>query len=240
MSKPFTKLAVAIAAGAYLFGASPADAAMQLNSNGTVTVSGSSGGSVVLNLDGNSEGSSVAGLSSSLTLQFLGAANNVYTFSYTLQNTSSAPTLTSRLNAFAFDTNPNVVTNGATVLSGGVLTNVTQNSNMPNGVGNVEICLTANNCSGGRNGGLNIGQSTTGSFSLDFGNAVFADLVLSNFAVRYQNLSGPPSSGSGTGQVIIAAVPEPGTWAMMLLGFGAIGLGMRRLRSANKGLPQIA
>jgi choice-of-anchor C domain-containing protein len=30
---------------------------------------------------------------------------------------------------------------------------------------------------------------------------------------------------------LAAAVPEPATWAMMLLGFGAIGLGMRRRRS---------
>ncbi len=29
------------------------------------------------------------------------------------------------------------------------------------------------------------------------------------------------------------AVPEPGTWAMMLLGFGAIGFGMRRRKSAE-------
>lgn len=32
-----------------------------------------------------------------------------------------------------------------------------------------------------------------------------------------------------TGTIIAqSAVPEPGTWAMMLMGFGAIGLGMRR------------
>ena len=30
----------------------------------------------------------------------------------------------------------------------------------------------------------------------------------------------------------IGAVPEPGTWAMMLLGFGAIGFSMRRRRKA--------
>lgn len=30
----------------------------------------------------------------------------------------------------------------------------------------------------------------------------------------------------------VAAVPEPGTWAMMLLGFGAIGAGLRRRRTA--------
>ena len=31
----------------------------------------------------------------------------------------------------------------------------------------------------------------------------------------------------------MGAVPEPGTWAMMLLGFGAIGFGMRRRKSAD-------
>jgi hypothetical protein len=37
------------------------------------------------------------------------------------------------------------------------------------------------------------------------------------------------------------AVPEPATWAMMLLGFGAIGFLMRRKRAANSTyLPQVA
>jgi hypothetical protein len=41
-----------------------------------------------------------------------------------------------------------------------------------------------------------------------------------------------PNSGSFTGNVRITtgAVPEPGTWALMLLGFGAVGLAMRRKR----------
>ena len=39
----------------------------------------------------------------------------------------------------------------------------------------------------------------------------------------------------------VGAVPEPGTWLMMLLGFGAIGFGMRRRRSGQSGaLLQIA
>ncbi|QTD57569.1 PEPxxWA-CTERM sorting domain-containing protein [Parasphingorhabdus cellanae] len=37
---------------------------------------------------------------------------------------------------------------------------------------------------------------------------------------------------SGT-QVLAAAVPEPGTWMMMILGFGAIGGAMRSRRRAN-------
>ena len=41
-----------------------------------------------------------------------------------------------------------------------------------------------------------------------------------------------PNSGSFTGNVRITtgAVPEPGTWALMLLGFGAVGFAMRRQR----------
>ena len=33
--------------------------------------------------------------------------------------------------------------------------------------------------------------------------------------------------------ITIAAVPEPGTWAMMLIGFGAIGMAVRRRRSVR-------
>jgi len=42
-----------------------------------------------------------------------------------------------------------------------------------------------------------------------------------------------------TFQPVGSAVPEPGTWAMMLLGFGAIGFSMRR-RRAGSFLPQAA
>ena len=37
-----------------------------------------------------------------------------------------------------------------------------------------------------------------------------------------------------------SAVPEPSTWAMMLIGFGAVGYGMRRRRRSAIGLPQRA
>jgi hypothetical protein len=38
----------------------------------------------------------------------------------------------------------------------------------------------------------------------------------------------------------VGAVPEPATWAMMLLGFGAIGVGFRRSRRRQTGMLQIA
>jgi hypothetical protein len=51
-------------------------------------------------------------------------------------------------------------------------------------------------------------------------------------------LLGETGSYSGTINVQVAPVPEPGTWAMMLLGFGAIGLMIRRRR--RPALAQIA
>lgn len=42
------------------------------------------------------------------------------------------------------------------------------------------------------------------------------------------------------GQPTTPPVPEPATWAMMLLGFGGIGMAMRRSRKSNGRLLQIA
>ncbi len=44
------------------------------------------------------------------------------------------------------------------------------------------------------------------------------------------------SNAFETDNFAINAVPEPATWALMMLGFGAIGFGMRRRRSSAKGV----
>ena len=55
------------------------------------------------------------------------------------------------------------------------------------------------------------------------------------FNIGTFNLSGGFLSGASTLTIsrasVVSAVPEPGTWAMMLLGFGAIGFSVRRRRS---------
>lgn len=51
--------------------------------------------------------------------------------------------------------------------------------------------------------------------------------------------AGPTASYSGTVNFLTAPVPEPSTWAMMLLGFGATGLMMRR-RNRRTVLAQVA
>jgi len=49
------------------------------------------------------------------------------------------------------------------------------------------------------------------------------------------------TTGSYSGTLNVQAVPEPATWAMMLLGFGAIGLSFRsRRRRAQSTFAQIA
>ena len=50
----------------------------------------------------------------------------------------------------------------------------------------------------------------------------------------------PPLITPPTTPELIPAVPEPGTWAMMLLGFGCIGWRLRRDKPALRPLPQHA
>jgi hypothetical protein len=46
--------------------------------------------------------------------------------------------------------------------------------------------------------------------------------------------------GTFSGTLNFAAVPEPGTWALMLLGFGAIGYSLRRRKPGQVRVPQLA
>ena len=69
---------------------------------------------------------------------------------------------------------------------------------------------------------------------------VFTAPVLDNVAGNYTlTVQGRPAAlNSGfTGQLVFraatSAVPEPGTWAMMLLGMGAVGWALRRNREAG-------
>jgi hypothetical protein len=65
-----------------------------------------------------------------------------------------------------------------------------------------------------------------GSFSLVLGDATFRTPGTANI--------------SGTFTYISPSVPEPATWAMMLLGFGAVGFAMRRSRLSRGQIAQLA
>ncbi|MFS0772108.1 PEPxxWA-CTERM sorting domain-containing protein [Sphingomonas sp. 1P08PE] len=57
-------------------------------------------------------------------------------------------------------------------------------------------------------------------------NSEFAAFALGDIAAGFLN----QQEFEGTAQFDVAAVPEPSTWAMMLLGFGAVGVALRRRR----------
>lgn len=184
------------------------------------------GDSAELVFDGFSGDSAntIAGLSASLRLTLLtGAQTRGYLFSYALQNTSTAGGANSRVSGFAFNSNPDV----RLVATLGEFSNVILDGRYPNGIGDVEICLTgSNSCQGGGRLGATHGDPARGFFLLAFDRPA-QSVTLSDFFVRYQSLSGL-SRTSASGQEVTTAVPEPATWLMMILGFGAIGFAMRQ------------
>lgn len=117
-----------------------------------------------------------------------------------------------------------------------------------------DVCLTtkgsstSNNCDPGTNAGPEIGEWADGSFKLNFKYGIDT-LSLYNPIVAYQGVEfDVPNSrsskygyghqhGRGCGHdesggygLPVAWVPEPATWAMMLLGFGATGAMIRSRR----------
>jgi hypothetical protein len=241
-------LLIAVAGLAATALSSAASAQLVDNGNGTVTVNGAgTGGMAILNFDGNANGSPVPGLTGQLTLTFVGVnGNGDYGFTYSLLNTSS---IDSRISGFAFNTDPNVV--GGATGAGSLFTqlitfNDPGNQIYPNGVGAVDVCLrgggSGSSCGGGAGGGVDDGASAgTGSFTLDFGSgAAPGSINLDAFHVRYQSLPAPYGSGTGNYVPPPPSVPEPATWAMMLFGFGAAGVAMRRQRGKNLAVAQFA
>lgn len=210
-------LAVTAASAAIAF-ASPASAAVTVGS-------GDVGAAYVFDFGGLVNGNVETGLSALLTLTFTGTSNGgaTYNFNYNLLNDSA---LSSRVSGFGFNTDPNVT--GGTVNG---TYNVVAGGNLPQ-FGNLDICFkdgggTAN-CGGGGSGGIDQGATGSGALSLNFGSALDS-VTLSDFAVRYQAIAGSNYGDSGIGiGTEVPAVPEPSTWALMLLGFAAVGWGLRR------------
>ena len=72
--------------------------------------------------------------------------------------------------------------------------------------------------------------SPAGDSTDQFEHYSLADLALDagQYTLTINGTRGRTATFAGT--ISFAAVPEPGTWAMMLLGFGAVGFAMRRRR----------
>lgn len=213
--------------------ASAASATATIEIEGSSSVLTAGGPGMTINFNGMSDDVVYAGLTSALNISLLTQSGSVFTFGYQLFNNSTAPMTSSRVTAFGFDVNPNRT--GGSILTGTVFDELDSGS-ISNGM-NVEVCLTTNNCSGGGGDGVTIGQNTSGSFSLTFAGSPF-NITLTDFVVRYQSLAGSGRATSGVG-IPVESVPEPTTWAMMLIGFGAMGYSIRR-RRRSQNMPQVA
>lgn len=68
------------------------------------------------------------------------------------------------------------------------------------------------------------------------------DLALGGYIVGFINQSGAYGATANSGAILEtgSSVPEPATWAMMLVGFGATGFAMRRSRRGKKLVSQLA
>ena len=185
--------------------------------------------------NGNSS-SVIAGITANLRLRLLGGAGTrFFLFAYEMTNTSTSGGPNSRVSGFAFNSNPDV----AAVLTLGDFSRVALDGNYPNGIGRVGICLTGSRaCAGGGNDGATFGDPASGIFTLAYLRPQSA-VTLSDFFVRYQSLSGLGGISSASGAQVTTAVPEPGTWMLMILGLGAVGASLRR-RRAGASVPTFA
>jgi PEP-CTERM motif len=92
--------------------------------------------------------------------------------------------------------------------------------------------VSAGYTTSGDNGGVTNSQpyiKNSATFNLGAFNGSLGDI--GNIRFQY---------GTSLDDTHFGAVPEPGTWALMLLGFGGIGMAMRRSRRRTGALMQIA
>lgn len=193
----------------------------------TVVNSGSVGSTFTVDFTGQVNGVPAPQLGATLGMTLTGISADLksYTFNYTLSNDS---TVAARLRSFGF----NVI--GGTVKgasASGPFSRTGLGDNFPEGVGKLSVCFRMNsngNCTGGKDG-LLAGQSGSGTLTLALA-APANSLSLDDFTVRYQSINpavNGATSGVGIGTVQ-AAVPEPTTWAMLLIGFAGVGGLLRR------------
>jgi hypothetical protein len=170
----------------------------------------------------------INGLSALVTLnQFLftsttvnGAAATQVQFNYSIVNDSAVPVLTSRVSNLAFNTTPNILVGGTNSVTG-VFGTMLLGANQPNGIGTVELCLTAQNCPGGGSGGVTRGNTGGGSVTLTFA-GLLSSLTFDSLFVRYQSITcaaGAVCSSSASG----TAVPVPAPGPLALAGVLALG-----------------
>ena len=118
---------------------------------------------------------------------------------------------------------------GSLLLDGSLYVNPAPNTVLLS-VGGLSIILNEQNQIGDGVTGLGI---ETNAIHIDFNN-----FLLGTGLVNGDIIVGQSQAWASVGERTAGAVPEPATWAMMLLGFGMVGFAIRRGRTA--GLPAAA
>jgi hypothetical protein len=178
----------------------------------------SAGDTFTIDFGGNVEGDDVPGLSAQAVFDVESISGNTLVLDIRLTNTSSILWESARVSALGFNTGPNVV---SATLGSSVYSNVNLGGRFPNGFGGLDLCVinNRNNCTGGRSGGLDIGEFTDLTLTLNFAEPI-TSVDLDNFGVRYQSLTSKKlgfRGDSGTGMPG-SPIPEPRSTAMLLLG----------------------
>lgn len=242
----FSRFLAPLACAVALF-AAPAQAVS------TITLDSDQAQSFVVNFVGVTDPAGVRtneGFSGSVAFNFLGAiADKAYAFTYAVDNTSAAPADNSWIIAFGFDVDPNA--KFAFDLGPFDEFNIGtpgSNANAFNGLGSVEICFfEANSCNGTSAQGVTVNEAPeTGFFTLVFKDPTDT-ISLDNFTMRWQDKGATRNSFitvSGNGELPggppVSAVPEPESWAMLMVGFGLVGAAVRRRRQVTQTLPIVA
>lgn len=184
------------------------------------------------------DGDYTSKLSALADFTFTGVTNSglTYNFDYSITNDSSRK---SRIRAFGFDTTGDVTDLDST----GTFTYQYENASFPEGVGTMDACFAAGSgCTNHSSGGIARNDTGSGSFAITFAN-VMESVDLDRFALKFVGVN-PKVNGQnwGVGLGSVASLtpgaganppdpitaPEPGTWLMMLGGFGLVGHALRR------------
>jgi hypothetical protein len=225
----------ALAAFGAMMSAGPASAAVVINPDGSATIgSGDIGQGFQFNIKGTS-GDFLTNLTSTLMFELIGAGGGALTFRYTLDNTSTGQNIYSSIGVLGFDVAPDAT---LTVLSGSFALGSKGNFS---GLGKREFCLfEGSNCNGSGSAGVYVNEApNVGTFKLFYGDPLPATVTFSNAVTRWQR-TGINANGSASGTGPAMVVPEPGTWALMLIGFGFVGGALRSHRRTRVAFAPLA